>query len=302
MAEREWPALRLDAAGIEPRDLPDQVAAALDDLGVVAIQDLAEWPLPPGGLWDPTCAPVPEPPPAPLAWRVFFESSTERDRARAALADRFPALGLVAEDVPDDDWAARSQRELTSVRAGCFIVAPPWDQPDSVPPGTWLITIEPSMGFGTGHHATTRLCLEALSTLDVSGRVALDLGTGSGVLAIAAALAGARAVTAIDADADAIAAARHSASLNRLPVAIAFLVGDFRRGAVEPADVVLANLTGGLLTTAALEVRRLVAAGGRLVLSGFDADEAPRVRRAFADLALERTLAEGGWTGLVLRA
>ena len=102
--------------------------------------------------------------------------------------------------MPDDDWAARSQQSLTAVRAGSFIVAPPWDLPDSPPADVTVIVIEPSMGFGTGHHATTRLCLRLLSDIDVSDLDVLDLGTGSGVLSMAAALRGARRVVGIDVD------------------------------------------------------------------------------------------------------
>ena len=77
------------------------------------------------------------------------------------------------------------------------------------------------MGFGTGHHATTRMCLRLLSELDVSDRTVLDLGTGSGVLSMAAALSGARRVVGIDVDQDAIDSAETSARLNTLPDTIA---------------------------------------------------------------------------------
>src|SRR5262245_31301262 len=191
-------------------------------------------PLPPGGLWDRTFPPVPEPP-APLRWRVFFHNAEDRDRAAAALTASLPALAVSRLEIADEDWAARSQQSLRAIQAGRFIIAPPWDVPPALSERSEskgqpiVIVIEPSMGFGTGHHATTRLCLRLLSELDVRGLDVLDIGTGSGVLAMAAAMIGARRVTALDVDRDAIGAARHSAGLNPLPVEIDFRVGDFRQ-------------------------------------------------------------------------
>ena len=202
--------------------------AVLADFFPVAIQDLAERPLPPGGLWDPTFPPIPDPPPTPLHWNVCFNDAGERDRA----ADGDPATPARSRDrassiLPDEDWAARSQRSLTAVRAGRFIIAPPWDLPADDVDAT-VIVIEPSMGFGTGHHATTRMCLRLLSDIDVSDLTVLDLGTGSGVLSMAAALSGARSVIGIDVDQDAIDSAETSARLNTLPDTITFKVGDFQ--------------------------------------------------------------------------
>jgi ribosomal protein L11 methyltransferase len=211
-----------------------------------------------------------------------------------------PALQVTAEDVPDDDWAARSQATLTAVRAGAFIVAPPWDIPAPVRDAT-LIVVEPSMGFGTGHHATTRLCLRLLSAVEVTGRRTLDLGTGSGVLAMGAALKGAREVEGVDVDPDAIASARRNARLNALPIAVQWRIADFRAEPLEPADVVLANLTGGLLTSAAPALVPLVRRGGALLVGGMEISEAGRVRRAFGELAEAARLEEANWVALVLR-
>jgi ribosomal protein L11 methyltransferase len=279
----------------------DALAALLDDHSPAAIEDLAERPLPPGGLWDPTYPPIPDPPPTPVHWRVFFQHDAGRAEAIAALRAAFPTLGIDLVDVPDDDWAARSQKSLTAVRAGSFIVAPPWDLPDSPPADVTVIVIEPSMGFGTGHHATTRMCLRLLSDLDVSDLEVLDLGTGSGVLAMAAALRGARRVVGIDVDVDAIASAEASAALNTLPDTIEFRVADFRSSPPSTADVVLANLTGGMLTSSATAIAALIRKDGHLVISGFDHTEVDAVVRAFPGFSEDARLTEDTWMALQLR-
>ena len=294
---RAWPALILRASRVD--DSEELVSGVLADFAPVAIHDLAERPLPPGGLWDPTFPPIPDPPPTPLHWNVCFDDAGERDRAAEAIAAALPLLTIERLELPDEDWAARSQQSLTAVAAGRFVIAPPWDVPAD-PGDATVIVIEPSMGFGTGHHATTRMCLRLLSDIDVSDCTVIDLGTGSGVLSMAAALGGARHVLGIDIDQDAIDAAEASARLNTLPDCIDFQVADFRRTPPAPADVVLANLTGGMLTSASGAIRSLVRPGGRLIVSGFDHTEVAAVRQAFAALTEDQRLTEDGWIALGL--
>ena len=299
MARATWPALVLRASAVD--DTEELVSAVLTDFSPVAIQDLAERPLPPGGLWDPTFPPIPDPPPTPLHWTVCFSEPDERDRAAAAIRSALPDLQVEQVDLPDEDWAARSQASLTAVRAGSFIVAPPWDLPADAGDAT-VIVIVPSMGFGTGHHATTRMCLQLLSGLDIADHTVVDLGTGSGVLAMAAALMGARSVVGLDVDRDAIDSAESSAQLNTLPDTIRFAVADFRVEPPSPADLVLANLTGGMLTSTAPAISSMVVPGGRLILSGFDATEIDRVRAAFPRFDEVVCLTEDNWKALLLTA
>jgi ribosomal protein L11 methyltransferase len=256
---REWPALEL--SGLKDGDL---IHAALTEFGIAAIEETT-----------------------PDSWRVFFQTPEERDRASIALRPRFPDLSIAATNVPDEDWAARSQADLRAVQVGRIIVAPPWDAPIT-------IVIQPSTGFGTGHHATTRLCLAALQRIELTDRTVLDVGTGSGVLAIAASRLGATEVTAIDDDEDAIRAAWDNLALNA-GATVALIVGDLRTTDLVPADVVVANLTGGLLGQAAPRLMKLTKARGRVVISGFMSHEEREVVSAFGGFAVESREEEDGW-------
>ena len=295
---RVWPSLILRSNVIDSSE--ELISGLLYDFSPVAIHDLSDRPLPPGGLWDPTFPPIPDPPPTPLHWNVCFNDAGERARAADAIRAALPHLSIEAVDLPDEDWAAKSQRSLTAVRAGRFIIAPPWDLPPDDVDAT-VIVIEPSMGFGTGHHPTTRMCLRLLGEIDVSDLTVLDLGTGSGVLSMAAALSGARSVIGIDVDRDAINSAESSARLNKLPDTITFKTGDFRTEPPAPADLVLANLTGGMLMASASAIAGLLRRNGTLIVSGFDHIEVGGVLAAFAPFTERRRISEDTWVALQLQ-
>lgn len=279
---RTWPALVVSGFA----DLPSGAAAS----GVPDSSGNGERDLLQATLADHDVAAIDET--TPDAWRVFFPTDAARDRALTALRAAHPHLAVQPFDVEDEDWAARSQAALRAVHVGRIIVAPPWDVPA-------VIVIQPSMGFGTGHHATTRLCLAALQQLDLEGRTALDVGTGSAVLAIAASRLGAADVVGIDDDADAIQAAWENLALNA-GASVTLIVGDFRQTDLVPADLILANLTGALLVSAAERLRRLTNAGGRLILSGFLAHDEAEVVSAFSAFAVEDRREEEGWVCVTL--
>jgi ribosomal protein L11 methyltransferase len=239
------------------------------------------------------------------SWRVFFRSTSTRDAALKALA-MLPGLTVSALDVPDEDWARRSQENLRAIDVGGLVIAPPWDVPKGSAP---VIIIEPSTGFGTGHHATTRLCLRMLQRLarDRSGRQnvlrgarVLDIGTGSGVLALAAWKLGAGDVVAIDNDPDALENARANIARNGAGPSIDVICDDLGSLRVQRADVVLANLTGAVLVRYASELRGLAVEGGYLILSGFAPQDGAVVRAAFRGLRVIDESSEADWAALSL--
>ena len=241
---------------------------------------------------------------------MYFSTRDDRDNAQRALAPRFDVAAI---EVSDDDWARRSQENLSPVTVGAITVfpavasvprspsplVPQSPSPESLAPVS--IVIAPSMGFGTGHHATTRLCLEALQTVDVRGRTVLDVGTGSGILSIAAARLGAARVRGIDSDADAIQSARENLARNPDAMHITLDVADLTRSAPGPADVVTANLTGALLVRSAPVLAAAVRPGGLLIVSGFLAHERDEVRTAFPGATVVWEREDEGWLALVLK-
>jgi ribosomal protein L11 methyltransferase len=238
--------------------------------------------------------------------RIFFSTTGNRDQAQHALAPRFE---VTAVDVSDEDWARRSQENLKPITVGRITVAPPWAARtiDHLPatishqPSAIEIVIVPSMGFGTGHHVTTRLCLAALQTIDLTDRVMLDIGTGSGVLAIAAARLGAARALGIDDDPDAIQSARENLALNPDALEVTFETIDLAARPLPSADVVTANLTGALLLKSAPALLAAVRSGGTLILSGIQSHERDDVRQGCAGAQIGWEREEDGWVGLAVK-
>jgi ribosomal protein L11 methyltransferase len=266
--------------GTPEDDLPDAIQVFLTDFDVLAIDESA-----------------------PDVWRIYFQTATERDRTAAAMTSEFPDLVLTVLDVKDEDWAARSQAALRKIHAGNIIVAPPWDAaPEKVAPITprTTVIIRPSMGFGTGHHATTRMCLEMMQRFDLRGKNVLDVGTGSGVLAIAASLLGASFVVGIDNDPDAVNSARENLTLNT-GAKVDLRIVDLRTTVLFRFDLVLANLTGALLIQTASRLQDLVAPRGPLILSGLMTEEEASVLAAFPALRVVDRAQEEEWVCVTLQ-
>jgi ribosomal protein L11 methyltransferase len=245
-------------------------------------------------------------------WRVamHFRAAPDEKIMRAltaAAAGDAAAKALRFARVAATDWVRESLAGLAPVTAGRFIVHGAHDRA-RIPFNRIGIEIEAALAFGTGHHGTTRGCLLALDRICTSrgGRPTriLDLGTGSGVLAIAAACALRQRVLATDVDGSAVRAARANAALNRAGSFVEVIKADGVTGPKlrerAPYDLILANILLRPLQRLAAPLTRLMAPGGRVVLSGLLASQANAAIAAYRGLALERRIDLDGWTTLVL--
>ena len=201
-----------------------------------------------------------------------------------------------------DDWASRWRDFHVPVTIGGRLhVRPPWIDPPANA-AVMDIVIDPNQAFGTGAHATTRLCLEALLALPQPGGPLVDLGCGSGVLAIAAAKLGWGPVSGLDHEAAAVVAARENARANGVTFDVRR--GDLLHGAspAPSAPTVVANLLRPLLAHIA-EIGFAGEAPHTLIVSGLLRAEADAIAAAFARAQglRERERGERGeWAALTL--
>ncbi len=199
-------------------------------------------------------------------------------------------------------WEMDWRQHFQPVRAGTsLVVVPPWDRDDH--DGRMRVVIHPGMAFGTGQHATTLGCLEALEGLASSPPArALDVGTGTGVLAIAIAKLGAKEVVGLDLDPQAITAARGNVRRNAMGSRVRLLCRSLEQAVPAPPrgrtyPLVVANLYVDALVELAPAIAARVGAGGHLVTSGVLRSQQARVRAAYAAPAwrLRSAKRRGAW-------
>ena len=212
-------------------------------------------------------------------------------------------LLMTLEDVEDADWENNWKQYYKPMEIGeRLLVIPQWEEAD---PGDRVpLYLDPGLTFGTGAHATTRLCLTALETLVRGGERVLDLGCGSGILSVAALRLGAGSALAVDIDDKCRTAARENAGLNGIgPDRLDILVGNLLtdRAAAEKIgggyDLVLANIVADVIIALAPRVRGLLSPGGTFLCSGIiegRADEAAAALNA-AGLEIRTRREDNGW-------
>ena len=219
----------------------------------------------------------------------------------------FGSLLLTMENVEDADWENNWKAFYKPMEIGeRLIVIPDWEEAD--PHGRVALRLNPGLIFGTGSHATTRLCLQALERLVQPGMRVLDLGCGSGILSIAALLLGADSAFGCDIDDKAVDVAYENAALNgigkdRYTVRAGDVLSDKRLRADMGAgyDIVVANIVADVIIALAATARDLMAPDGYFLCSGIIDDRAAEVKGKLVEngfTILEENTSEGWYSYL----
>ena len=317
----KWLELKIDAApaGLEP------VSALLEDLGITGLviddegdfQDFLEHN---HAYWDYVDDQLMQEKKGLCRITFYLEDSPDGyntlARVRMALSrvkQEHPEYGrllLTMENMEDADWENNWKQFYKPMEIGDrLIVIPEWES-TGVPEGRVALRLNPGLTFGTGSHATTRLCLTALEKHITGGETVLDLGCGSGILSIAALLLGADHAAACDIDEKCMDVAYENAALNgvgrdRYTVRWGDVVTDqaLRQELGGPYDVVVANIVADVIKALASTVRPLVKEGGIFLCSGIIDDRAEEVAQCLRDngWTIAETRSSEGWFSYLCR-
>lgn len=209
------------------------------------------------------------------------------------------------------NWAALAVPQIEPIKIrDRFLVVSETDETTlarhrAAHPGRELLVIPVEMAFGTGDHPTTATCLRLMCDRTLAGKRVLDLGCGTGILALAARKLGAGRVLAVDFDPEAVAASRRNARRNGVR-GVTFERRDVLAWTPDeaPFDLILANIFADVLTASFPKMKRLLAPGGTLILSGILHTSAPDLleegrRRGFR---FTRVIQRGKWVTAVAEA
>ncbi|PIX25394.1 MAG: 50S ribosomal protein L11 methyltransferase [Deltaproteobacteria bacterium CG_4_8_14_3_um_filter_45_9] len=236
-----------------------------------------------------------------LKWerlRTYFPQDGREERILHALhrylkslqkiAPEIPRAKIKTASLPEQDWGENWKRFFKPVQVTSrFVVKPPWSK-IRLKRGQIPIEITPGMAFGTGTHATTILCIQALGEeLQKRGLSVLDVGTGSGILSIIAAKSGAKAVWGIDIDGVAVENAKENVEKNQV-----LDIVKIRKGSIgdlhKKFNVVVANIDLKSLRRMRKPLLNHLKNQGFLILSGILEKEEERLREHYLKTGLLR--------------
>lgn len=224
-----------------------------------------------------------------------------KDRLKKRLAEMKEVGGIVFGEIIEGeidaaDYENEWKKYYKPIRTANITVVPTWIK-YAPSENEKIMRLDPGMAFGTGSHATTRMCLDLL---DVKDKDVIDVGCGSGILGIAAKICGAKSVYMCDIDEQAVEFAKRNAVLNNVDAEIEcadLLTGD------RTADLIVANITADILMRLSKDIGKHLRNGGRIILSGIIDTRLDEVKNCYekAGYSVVKSCAQDDWRALLLR-
>jgi len=202
-------------------------------------------------------------------------------------------MEMTLEEKENVDWIKTYQESIQPIEAGKFYIFPSWHTPKE---GLINIKIDPALAFGSGHHATTFSCLQALSDIVKPGDSVIDVGCGSGILGLACTKLGAT-VELCDTDPVSVESCKQNFALNEASYRALWEGSANKAGGTY--DVVIANIIADVLRMIAPDLKRVLKPGGHLILSGILDKKEAAVAETFSNLSLQKRIHKDEWVTLV---
>lgn len=203
---------------------------------------------------------------------------------------------ITVDEIDEADYENEWKKYYKPIVTKHITVVPTWIKYEKKP-NERIMRLDPGMAFGTGSHATTRMCLELMN---VEGRDVIDVGCGSGILGIGAKLCGAKSVYMCDIDDQAVRFARENAKQNEVEATIE--QADLLQGE-RKADFIFANITADILMRLSKDIGKHLNDGGEIVLSGIIDTRLDEVEKCYVDVGFEvvEKMAMDGWRAMLLK-
>ena len=209
---------------------------------------------------------------------------------------------LVERKVEEEDWESNWKEYFHPITIGKkLVICPTWRTSDCYPQRS-VVMLDPGMAFGTGHHPTTRMCLELLEEIIQGEEKVLDIGCGSGILSIAAVQLGAEFSRGIEIHKNAVDVARENCVSNNVDDKIDIVLGTLDEHKFnECYDVAVANISSKVIVDLIQSLVGSIKVGGALILSGILSESFENIERAVSevDVRIEDVKRDGDWVAIL---
>ncbi len=243
---------------------------------------------------------------APLDIQKIFYNAREELKEKGFSEEELGSWSIDAKKVVNQDWSKKWKEHWKPTRASEHIVICPSWEDYALKKDEILIHLDPGSAFGTGTHATTQLCIQAIEKYVKDGDFVADIGTGSGILAIAAVKCGASRAVGIDNDPLVIDVAIDNAQVNNVLSKIEFehkTADELLKNHSSEFDFVAANILHNVLAEIMEDLKGLMKSGAYMVLSGILDEKKQVVYDAIEKhgLCIVETLKQENWIAIVVK-